>query len=167
MTVESTPIDGINFTLDTTTYTTNVTVELEEMAYTITMPFTWSAGSDRYVFSHWEDNSTSLLRTINLTSNMTITAAYELAKEYSLTVNSEPVTGINFKVDGTTYTTNWSDLLMEGEYTVTMPSTWMLGSDKYHFVKWEDNSTNRVRVISLTSNVTVTASYLPVHSVDC
>jgi len=38
LTVESTPIQGINFTIDAMNYTTNATAALEEGSYTVTMP---------------------------------------------------------------------------------------------------------------------------------
>jgi PKD repeat protein len=76
-----------------------------------------------------------------------------------LTVESAPIDGINFTIDATTYTTNRSVGLLEGSYTVTMPSTWMVGTDKYNFVEWEDNTTNPVRTVSLTANMTITATY--------
>jgi parallel beta-helix repeat protein len=161
LTVESTPIDGINFTIDATTYTTNRSVELPEGNYTVTMPSTWMVGTDQYNFLKWEDDSTNRVRTINLTANTTITATYELTKEYTLTVNSIPITGIDFTVDGTTHTTNWAGPLLEGPYTVAMPSTWMIDTSEYYFRRWEDDSTNPVRDISLTSNMTITATYGP------
>ncbi|RLI45954.1 hypothetical protein DRO69_04195, partial [Candidatus Bathyarchaeota archaeon] len=107
LTVESTPIDGINFTIGTTTYTTNTTVELQKGTYTVTMPSTWTVGADQYNFVKWENNSTNPLRTIDLTSNKTIIATYERALEnYTLTVNSVPIDGIDFTINGTSYTTN-------------------------------------------------------------
>ncbi len=164
LTVESTPIDGINFTIDSETYMTNSSVGLPEGSYTVTMPSTWMVGSDKYNFVEWEDTSTNPVRTVDLTSNMTIIATYQLAKEYTLTVNSVPITGINFTVDGVPNTTNWSSLLLEGDYIVAMPSTWTVGSDKYTFSHWEDASTNPVRTITLTSNMTVNATYVHVYS---
>jgi len=164
LTVGSTPIDGVNFTINTDTYTTNSSVGLPQSNHTVTVPSTWMVGSDKYNFVEWEDASTNPVRTVDLTSNMTITATYELAKEYTLTVNSVPIMGINFTVDGVTNTTNWSSLLLGGDYIVAMPSTWMVGSDKYNFGHWEDASTNPVRTVDLTSNMTVNATYVPIYS---
>ncbi|RLI46253.1 hypothetical protein DRO69_03470, partial [Candidatus Bathyarchaeota archaeon] len=158
LTVESTPIDGINFTIDSTTYTTNTSISLPKEA-TVTMPLTWTVDTDKYIFRHWEDNSTDPVRTLNLVSNTTITATYGLVQNYTLTVNSEPIAGVNFTIGSTTYLTNTSVSLLEGSYTVTMPSTWIVGADQYNFVKWENNSTNPTRVVSLTSNKTIIATY--------
>ena len=77
----------------------------------------------------------------------------------NLTVNSTPIDGINFTIDSTTYTTSTSVNLLQKNYTVTMPDPWMNGIDQYNFVKWEDNSANPVRIVSLTSNITIIATY--------
>jgi len=162
LTVESLPIGGIDFTVDATAYTTNATVELEEGSYTVAMPSAWMVGTDQYDFVEWENGSTNPVRVVSLTADTTITATYELAKEYTLTVNSDPITSINFTVDGVTYATNWSDVLIEGAYTVVMPSTWTtVGGDVYNFVHWEDASTSASRVVSLTADMTITATYEP------
>jgi len=116
-------------------------------------------GADRYIFKRWEDTSTNPVRTIDLTSNTTINATYGLEENYILTVNSLPITGVNFKIGSTTYTTNTSVSLLEGSYIVYMSPDKMVGADRYIFKRWEDTSTNPVRTISLTSNKTITATY--------
>jgi len=79
LTVNSTPIEGVTFTIDTTTAKTPYTATLEEKSYTITMPQTWTdpATGKNYQFKNWEDGTTNPTRTINLTADMTITATYE------------------------------------------------------------------------------------------
>jgi PKD repeat protein len=54
--------------------------------------------------------------------------------------------------------------LLEGSYAVSMPSVWMVGTDQYNFVEWEDTSTNWVRTIDLSSNTTMTATYVKLVS---
>ncbi len=94
-----------------------------------------------------------------MNANLTITATYEL-ENYALSVNSEPVAGINFTVNGAPYATNWTDVLTQGNYTVVMPSTWTTSQgDVYNFSRWEDTSTNPSRTITLNSDVTITATY--------
>jgi len=115
-------------------------------------------GTDKYNFSQWEDASTNPVRTISLTADMTIIATY--VPVYNLTVESTPIDGINFTIDTTASTTNATVGLKEGNYTVTMPSTWMVGTDKYNFSQWEDASTNPVRTISLTADKTIIATYV-------
>jgi hypothetical protein len=75
---------------------------------------------------------------------------------HTLTVTSEPISGVGFTVDGTPHSTPWSDLLDEGSYTVIMPSTWGI----YDFDEWEDGSTSPSRTISLTADKTITAYYV-------
>jgi hypothetical protein len=67
-------------------YVTPWTGELEEGTYKITMPQQVQVGSDIYNFKQWEDGSTNPTRTINLTSDMTITATYELAPLLTATI---------------------------------------------------------------------------------
>jgi len=76
LTVESTPINYTDFTIDSTTYTTNTTIELQPDTYTVTMPNPTVSNGDLFTFVKWEDDSTNPVRTISLTSNMTITATY-------------------------------------------------------------------------------------------
>jgi len=46
-------------------------------------------------------------------------------------------------------------------YVVTMPYEQVIGGVKYRFVKWEDDSTNRVRTVNVTTtDKTVTATYI-------
>ena len=55
------------------------------------------------------------------------------------------------------HTTFWTALLPEGTYTVTMPLTDPTG--RITFVNWEDESTSLSHTITLTSRMTVTATY--------
>jgi len=157
--VNSNPIDGVEFTVDDVTHTTPWSVILEEGSYTVVMPSTWTVGTDVYNFDQWEDDSTDRTRVVTLTSDTTITAHY--AKEFTLTVNSSPITDIDFTIDGLPYTTDWSDPLLEATYTIIMPMTWTtLGGDVYQFDNWEDDSINPTRLIDLTADKTITAYYV-------
>ena len=82
------------------------------------------------------------------------------APQNQLTVNSDPISDIEFTVDDITHSTNWSDFLDEGSYTIEMPSTWTDGSDLYNFDQWEDDSTNPTRTVTLTADQTITAYYV-------
>jgi len=61
-----------------TTPTTPFLGELEEGVYKVSVSPSIVSGSDTYVFKQWEDGSTNPVRIINLTSDMAITATYEL-----------------------------------------------------------------------------------------
>jgi PKD repeat protein len=52
-----------------------------------------------------------------------------------------------------------SVVLEEGSYTVSMPSTWTVGPDQYRFLRWEDASTSTSRVVSLTVDMALIATY--------
>jgi len=77
---------------------------------------------------------------------------------HTLTVDSTPVDGISFAIDGARVTP-YSDQLPEGTYTVVMPSSHTVGTTTYNFVKWEDDSTARSRTIELTTDMALTATY--------
>ncbi|UCG36302.1 MAG: hypothetical protein JSV64_06730 [Candidatus Bathyarchaeota archaeon] len=168
LTVNSDPIVGVNFTVDGETHPTNWTETLDEGNYTVVMPSTWMDGSDLYIFANWDDDSTNRTRVIPLTANTTVTASYVyVPTALTLTVNSDPVSGIDFTVDGELRSTSWSSFLSEGSHTIVMPPTWIVDSSFYSFVEWEDDSTNSTRIIFLTAdeNITATYEYLgPVHT---
>ena len=161
LTVNSDPITGVEFTIDGVAHVTPWTGDLAEGSYTVVMPTTWTTTTgDVYNFDHWEDMSTEPTRTISLTADVTITAYYVLAPKYwTLTVNSEPISGIEFTIDLAIHATPWSDNLLEGTYTIVMPSEWTVDTDVYNFDQWEDGSTDPTRTISLTEDITITATY--------
>jgi hypothetical protein len=74
LTVQSSPITGIPFTVDSATYTTPASITLYAGTYTVTMP---QAYGD-YRFVGWEDGTRDLARTINLQADTTITAYYKI-----------------------------------------------------------------------------------------
>lgn len=55
--------------------------------------------------------------------------------------------------------TPYSAILNEGTYKITMPSSVVANGQTYNFVKWEDNSTNPIRTINLTSDLSLMATY--------
>jgi len=102
---------------------------------------------------------------VSVSADVTFTQNFALARSaHTLTVNSDPISSVDFTVDGGAQTTPYSGSLVEGDYEVVMLSTWTDGVDVYNFYRWEDASTNPSRTISLTANITVTAYYtlLPV-----
>lgn len=66
-----------SFTVDELDYNTPWSDQLTEGTHTITMPSTFTVGEKRYDFRRWEDGSTNPNRTVNLVSNMNITAYYD------------------------------------------------------------------------------------------
>jgi len=75
--------------------------------------------------------------------------------KWNLTVNSVPISGVDFTVDGAAQSTPYSEILVEGSNVVVMPATWTVGTDVYNFVEWEDTSTDLSRTVILAANTTI------------
>lgn len=103
------------------------------------MPSSILVGTDTYSFKQWEDGSTNPIRTINLVSDMSLSATYELVSQ--------------------NYVTPWSGSLLAGPYEIDMPSNLLVGADTYNFKEWEDGSTNPTRAINLVSDMIISAAY--------
>ena len=69
---------GMVFTLNDVEHHAPYIELLEEGTYTITAPVSFEMGNTGVNFTNWQDGSTSLTRTISLTSRMTITANYQI-----------------------------------------------------------------------------------------
>lgn len=78
LTVNSHPIDSVEFAVDGATHATPWSDLLDESSYTIVMPSTWVVDSDVYSFDYWEDSSPNPTRTVNLALDTTIVAHYVL-----------------------------------------------------------------------------------------
>jgi hypothetical protein len=166
LTVNSSPVSGLAYTVDSTPAVTGTPITLDSGSHTITMPSTITVGADTYDFAHWEDSSTNPVRIISLYSNTVLTATYELPTTYELTVNSIPVSGISYTVDSLPAVTGTPITLDSGSHTITMPSTITVGLDTYGFAHWEIlYSTNPVRTIDLQSDTVLTATYSK-HVID-
>jgi hypothetical protein len=99
LTVNSTPITGVTFIINGAEKTTPYTETLTQGTYTISMPKEVIVEGQIYYFSQWEDGSTSPERTINLNSDLTLTATYKLLLKHILTVDSTPIKGIPFTIE--------------------------------------------------------------------
>ena len=133
LTVNSTPIEGVTFTIDTKTATTPYTETLPEGTYTITMPAEWKdpATNKRYRFKQWEDGTTNPTRTINLTADTTITATYEEIVGYATLTGTVkgllglPVANAKVSLDTMTTTTDQNgkftiENIPPGDYTINV-----------------------------------------------
>ena len=80
--------------------------------------------------------------------------------QYELNLNSSPFQNVNFTLNGTTYQTNYTDILDEGYYNVTFPSAWVNNSITYIFKNWSDGTTDPSRILNLNANTTLTATYV-------
>jgi len=67
-------------------YITPFLEQLEEGVYEISLPSIITDASNTYNFKQWEDGSTNPTRTVNLTSDMSLMATYELATPETVTL---------------------------------------------------------------------------------
>ncbi len=71
---------------------------------------------------------------------------------------STPWSGVKFKLDGIERQTFYSELLPVGKsYTIEMPITDPEG--RFTFISWEDGSTNPTKIITLTQQTSITATF--------
>jgi len=83
---------------------------------------------------------------------------------YILKIDSTPIS-VPFTIDGISKTTPYSESLQEGKYTIIMsPNVTVV--DIYNFVRWEDGSTNPTRIVNLTSDMSLLATYEDPPQVD-
>jgi uncharacterized repeat protein (TIGR02543 family) len=106
----------------------------------VTITATPSTGYD---FVKWSDNVTTASRTFNATENVTLTATFAI-KQYTVSLTA-----------GTGGTVSGAGNYNHGQ-SATITATPSAG---YDFVKWSDNNTNASRSITVTSNVTLTATF--------
>ncbi|MGN0236065.1 MAG: C10 family peptidase [Paludibacteraceae bacterium] len=110
-------------------------------------------------FKQWEDGTTNATRTIKMTEDMTVTATFEEDTPeptyYTLTVSKEG--------QGTVTVTPQQDKYEAGT-TVTLTAE---PKEGWLFKQWEDGTTNATRVITMTENKVVTATFaeIPVYAV--
>lgn len=78
-----------------------------------------------------------------------------------LAVTTTPISGVPISIDGQQYLTPTPPMiLMEGGHAVSLPSNVVVGSNTYNFGLWEDGSSNPQRILNLTTDTTLTASYV-------
>jgi hypothetical protein len=78
-----------------------------------------------------------------------------------LNIISSPISDVNFTINGAHARTPYSATHIEGVYTIAFPREWTDPDTRrlYIFSRWEDNSTNRTRIIDLVSDMMLTAYY--------
>jgi ABC-type Fe3+ transport system substrate-binding protein len=77
LSVESSPVSGIAFTLDGQNLETPHSEDLEEDSYTIAVAAETAVNDKNYVFTGWEDGVTSSERSVDLSSDLALRANYE------------------------------------------------------------------------------------------
>ncbi len=99
------------------------------------------------------------------------TGAFRVVAEGTHTLNvlfysneSTQIEGVIFNLNEQNVSTPFSEVLPEGEYTVSVPEENSTEFYVYRFMNWEDNSTSRTRAISLTDKTTMVATYGTIQS---
>lgn len=92
--------------------------------------------------------------------DLVVSATQPPTPSYLLSIDTTPVTGVSFSLDGLEKTTPYSADLDVGSYTIIMPSSVSSGGITYTFSKWNDDSTNPQKTITLTSDASLTATYV-------
>jgi PKD repeat protein len=153
--VDSSPT-GVDFTANGTSYTTSWSgIYNDGSSVNLVMPQIHTVGEVRYYWNKWSDENTSRSRTVAITGDITLTAYYT-GPYYELTVDSSPITGISFTINGTSQTTPYSEWLLGGSYTLVMPAT----HDEYVWSHWlQGGDTSRTKTFVLTGNTTWTGVF--------
>jgi hypothetical protein len=153
--VDSSPT-GVNFTVNGTSYTTSWSgIYSDGSSINLVMSEIHTVGEARYYWNQWSDGNTSRSRTVTIAEDTTLTAYYT-GPYYELTVNSSPITGISFTINGTPQTTPYSEWLLEGAYTLIMPET----HSEYVWSHWlEDADPIRTKTITLSGSTTWTGVF--------
>jgi len=81
LSVDSSPVTGITITLDGDSRETPYSQELEEGSHTVAAPDTATVGDKNYNFTGWDDGVSSAQRSVNLASDISLTANYEEVEE--------------------------------------------------------------------------------------
>ena len=159
-------LDGVMASVDNVDsgHTPLTYVENRGTIHTVT-----ALGNQTYVFDHWENGSTNPARQVSVQGdNAYLTAYYRFEKN----LPSARLIVDSYTLDGTEMRGLWSVVTPHGSsvtggYTpFTQPasagSSYAItaqDSDIYTFNHWEDESTNRTKVVAPLSDVTLTAYY--------
>jgi len=124
LSISSSPVSGVTFTIDGLTRTTPFSATIDEGTYTLTMPSTVTIGGVEYQFVNWADGVTTPSRTINLTADMSLTANYKaVVPMHTVTMRASPEVGVPATVDGRAIgNTPVSVEVVEGDHVFSVPS---------------------------------------------
>jgi ABC-type Fe3+ transport system substrate-binding protein len=96
LSVGSSPVSGIAFTLNGQNFETPHSEELEEDSYAIAVAAETAVGGKNYTFTGWEDGVTSSERSVDLSSDLVLRANYEeiVDEEPEPTNKTAVITGV-------------------------------------------------------------------------
>lgn len=95
----------------------------------------------------------------------TLSGFFQVAPEgfHSLSVSSNGI-GMEFTINGETYTAPYLELLPEGSYVIEAPEGYEGGGTWWNWTNWIDGSVSRTRTINLDQRISLTANYLNAKS---
>src|SRR5437660_2336703 len=92
-------------------------------------------------------------------STTTVVHAVTVASPVALTIDSSP-SPISFTINGTLVQTPFLQSLVPGSYTVSMPSTIVVGGVTYAFSNWSDGSLTPTRTLNITDSTSLSVLYI-------
>lgn len=125
------------------------------------------ADYDGRTFKHWEDDGMTRARTLTMTSDITITASFDIGdsirgftsltytgteEQPDLTVNAVTFDGSNLRM--------WT--IIDPQSSDESGTTYKVYASNYKnrvFDHWDDGSKSRIRTLTITEDTTITASY--------
>jgi len=149
LTIHSMPV-GVTFIVDGVPHSTSwLATYIEGTSVSVEMPEVHAVGDSKYYWDQWSDGNVSRLRTIIIRTNITLTACYA-GPYYEISINSSPVIGVPFTINGILKSTPYAEWVLEGSYRVEMPEEY----DGYVWSHWlEDGDTNRIKTIALPGTI--------------
>ena len=103
-----------------------------------------------YQFNGWSDGNNNATRTITVTGDITLSASFT-AIMYNVSISA----GSNGSVSVNSVSGNYSQSVQQGT-TLIIEGT---GNTGYQFDEWSDGNTDNPRTITVTGNVTLSASF--------
>ena len=93
-------------------------------------------------------------------NSKTYQATYNIGPpSYTLKVESSPIVGVSFTLDGQSKITAYSAVLRTGNYTIVLSTEVTVAGTTYSFVRWGDGLTTTTRTIDLRKDATLTVYY--------
>ena len=114
----------------------------------LTLAATPNAG---YVFSGWSDGNNNNPRNLTVSANTTLTATFTAIPSYTVSISA----GNNGSVSVNGVSGDYSGTVLSGT-TLTLVAT---PNTDYQFDEWSDGNTDNPRTITVTGNITLTASF--------
>jgi hypothetical protein len=126
------------------------------------------ANYDGKIFQRWEDDSTSRMRTVSLTSDTALTATYDTGDvlrgftslTYTGTAEQPDLTVNALSLYGSKTLRMWT--IIDPQSTDELGTTYKVYVHNYQdriFDQWEDGSTDRIRTLTISDDTIITAYY--------